>query len=105
MKDTNNTFRGTNIFRNEHNTGLSIEEDLRIKLANKEPIEANSPMYYTERKDGVLPQYDIRTDRQEIALDAIEKAEKSKIMRGDDANIENEKANENEQQNEQQNNV
>lgn len=94
MKDKNNTFRGTNIFRNEHNTGLSLEEDLRIKLANKEPIEATSPMYYTERKEGVLPQYDIRTDRQELALDAIEKAEKTKILRGDNANTEDEEAEE-----------
>lgn len=35
------------------------------------------PTIYTEKKDGVMPEYDIRTDRFEIALDAIDKINKS----------------------------
>lgn len=35
------------------------------------------PTIYTERKDGVLPEYDIRTDRFEVAIDAIDKINKS----------------------------
>ena len=35
------------------------------------------PTIYTEKKDGVLPEYDIRTDRFEIAIDAIDKINKS----------------------------
>lgn len=31
---------------------------------------------YTEKKDGVKPEYDIRTDRFEIAREAMEKIEK-----------------------------
>lgn len=31
------------------------------------------PTIYTEKKDGVLPEYDIRTDRFEIAIDAVDK--------------------------------
>lgn len=31
------------------------------------------PTIYTEKKDGVMPEYDIRTDRFEVALDAIDK--------------------------------
>ena len=31
------------------------------------------PTIYTEKKDGVLPEYDIRTDRFEVAIDAIDK--------------------------------
>lgn len=31
------------------------------------------PIIYTEKKDGVLPEYDIRTDRFEVAIDAIDK--------------------------------
>ena len=30
----------------------------------------------TEKKDGVLPEYDIRTDRFEVAIDAIDKINK-----------------------------
>lgn len=35
------------------------------------------PTVYTEKKDGVLPEYDIRTDRFEVAIDAIDKINKS----------------------------
>lgn len=31
------------------------------------------PTIYTEKKDGVLPEYDMRTDRFEVAIDAIDK--------------------------------
>ena len=31
------------------------------------------PIIYTEKKDGVQPEFDIRTDRFEIAIDAIDK--------------------------------
>lgn len=31
------------------------------------------PTIYTEKKDGVMPEYDIRTDRFEVALEAIDK--------------------------------
>lgn len=51
----------------------TIEAKLRRILANKEPIEAISPTIYTERKDGALPEYNIRTDRFEIAQKAMEK--------------------------------
>lgn len=35
------------------------------------------PTIYTEKKDGVQPEYDIRTDRFEVAIDAIDKINKS----------------------------
>lgn len=35
------------------------------------------PTIYTEKKDGVRPEYDIRTDRFEIAIDAIDKINQS----------------------------
>lgn len=35
------------------------------------------PIIYTEKKDGVLPEYDIRTDRFEVAIDAMDKINKS----------------------------
>lgn len=31
------------------------------------------PTIYTEKKDGIQPEFDIRTDRFEIAIDAIDK--------------------------------
>ena len=46
------------------------------------PIEDGAPIIYTERKDGVNPAYNIRTDRWEIAQDAMEQVgnNKSKII-------------------------
>ena len=35
------------------------------------------PTIYTEKKDGVQPEFDIRTDRFEIAIEAIDKINQS----------------------------
>lgn len=35
------------------------------------------PTIYTEKKDGVRPEFDIRTDRFEVAIDAIDKINQS----------------------------
>lgn len=35
------------------------------------------PTIYTEKKEGVQPEFDIRTDRFEVAIDAIDKINKS----------------------------
>lgn len=35
------------------------------------------PTIYTEKKDGVQPEFDIRTDRFEVALDAMDKINQS----------------------------
>ena len=35
------------------------------------------PTIYTEKKDGVQPEYDIRTDRFEVAIDAMDKINQS----------------------------
>lgn len=51
--------------------GESIEQKIRRLVNNKEPIGEETGLIYTERKDGVRPEYDIRTDRNEIALDAM----------------------------------
>lgn len=52
-------------------TGETIEEKVRRSLNNKEPIEDTAERIYTERKDGVLPEYDIRTDKWEIAVEGM----------------------------------
>lgn len=39
------------------------------------------PTIYTEKKDGVQPEYDIRTDRFEVAIDAIDKINQSAASR------------------------
>lgn len=64
--------------------GKSIEEEIRQATTSKTPIESVAPEIYTPLKEGVLPQYNIRADRQEIALDLTEKYDKSKVMHNDE---------------------
>lgn len=62
--------------------GEYIEEKVRRITENNEPIEDGAPIIYTERKDGINPAYNIRTDRWDIAQDAMEQVgnNKSKII-------------------------
>ena len=56
--------------------GESIETKIERILENKEPISDGAPTIFTEKKDGVLPAYNIRTDRWEIAAEAMDKIHK-----------------------------
>ena len=58
--------------------GESIEEMLRRVRNSKEPIKADAKVSYTERKDGVVPMYDIRTDRFEFAMNAADRVHATK---------------------------
>ena len=51
--------------------GEFIEEKVARVVENKEPIEDGAPIIYTERKDGVIPEFNIRIDRWEIAIEAM----------------------------------
>ena len=62
------------------NPNLTYEAEPReVKLRKIINGEASNmedgvfPTIYTEKKDGVRPEYDIRTDRFEVAIDAIDK--------------------------------
>lgn len=61
--------------------GETIEKKVRRIVNNKEPITDGAPLIYTDRKDGVQPEYDIRTDRFEIAVDAMDAVSKSKVAK------------------------
>lgn len=71
----------TTIRRHETQVGESIEQKVERILRNKEPIKDGAPLIFTERKDGVQPEYDIRTDRFEVAVDAMDKVHKSEIAK------------------------
>lgn len=57
---------------NETFIGESLEDKLARMLTNKEPIEATEPMAYSGENDGVAPQFNPRTDRWEIAREAMQ---------------------------------
>ena len=67
----------TSIQVNKSYQGESIEQKINRIVNNKEPIKDGAPIIYTERKDGVKPEYDIRTDRFEIAIDAMDAVSKT----------------------------
>lgn len=69
----------TTLIINQSTEGETIEMKVRRIVNNKEPITDGAPIVYTERKDGVPPQNDIRTDRFEIAVEAHDKRSKSII--------------------------
>lgn len=62
--------------------GISLEEEIRQAIATNSPIEGNAPMIYTPASEGVLPQYDPRTDKQNLALEAMDKFQGQEIMKG-----------------------
>ena len=51
----------------EYQIGESIENKVRRITENNEPITDGAPIIYTNREDGVLPSYNIRTDRWDVA--------------------------------------
>jgi hypothetical protein len=65
----------------EYTEGETIEQKIRRITNNNDPIKDGAPLMYTDRKDGVKPEYDIRTDRFEIALDAMDKVSKTNIAK------------------------
>lgn len=67
----------TTIEVNDSVVGETIEMKMERVVNNNEPITDGAPIVYTERKDGVKPEYDIRTDRFEIAVEAMDKVEKT----------------------------
>jgi len=57
--------------------GEPIEHKIERIVSNKEPISDGAPEIFTERKEGVKSAYNIRTDRWEIASEAMSKVEGS----------------------------
>ena len=81
MKKVYLGYQRTQLVNEPNEEGQSIEEMIRKATATNEPIEANAPMVYTEKAKGVLPETDIRTDRFELAIDAIDKFSKSETAK------------------------
>ena len=61
--------------------GESIEDRVLKLEQNNEPIEDRAPLIYTEKKDGVLPMYDIRTDKWDVAQNAMDTVNKTRITK------------------------
>ena len=73
----------TTLVSEEREEGETIETKMERVLTNGEAIKDGAPIIYTKRSDGVRPAYDIRTDRFEIAVDAMDKVTASKLAQRD----------------------
>lgn len=69
---------------NQSKEGETIEQKVNRIVNNKEPIKDGAPIIFTDRKDGVLPQYDIRTDRWEHAIEMTDTASKAHTAKRED---------------------
>ena len=63
--------------------GETIETKVARIVQNKEPITDGAPMIYTEKEQGVMPAYNVRTDRWEIAENAMDKVNAAKMAKRD----------------------
>lgn len=81
--------------------GESIETKVERVVQNKEPIEDGAEIIYTEKKQGVQPQYDIRTDKWEVAQEAMNLAHANRIAKSD-GSLEKWKQEQEQQQQQQQ---
>ena len=59
--------------------GESIETKCRRIVEEKTPITDGAPIIYTPKEQGVLPAYDIRTDKWDMAILAMDAVNKQKI--------------------------
>jgi len=67
--------------KNEVTTGETIETKVKRMVKNKESIKDGAPIIYTEHSEGVVKGYDIRTDRFEIAAEAMDIIHKNEIAK------------------------
>lgn len=82
---TTNKPQKTSINVNQSYTGTTIERKIERMMNNGEPVGDGAAIQYTERKDGVHPLTDIRTDRMELAVEARDKIAKSKLAQREQA--------------------
>ena len=64
---------------NDSVEGERIETKVFRIVRDKEPIKDGAPMIYEERGSGVNPAHNIRTDRWEIALQAMDAVSRASI--------------------------
>ena len=69
MKRINISHKGL-ITVNKTVEGEMLESMIKRAVTEMTPIEENAPIIYTPRKEGVKAEYNIRTDRMDIALEA-----------------------------------
>lgn len=58
--------------------GETIESQIKRMTTTNEPIDGTAPIIFTPRKDGVRPEYNIRSDKWERALENMEQVARNR---------------------------
>jgi hypothetical protein len=77
----------TEMSNTTYGQGEMLEHQIARRLKNKEDLLSNNltvEMIYPEKKLGVQPEHDIRTDKIELAVDAKDRAEAMNILHSEE---------------------
>lgn len=66
-------------FPTTYEEGENILTKVRRILDENEPLTDGAPLIYTPKEDGVKPEYDIRTDKWQIAINAMDRVNAYKL--------------------------
>ncbi len=77
-----NKMKRTSVKTKMHEYGKTIEQKVELMVNNGEPLDGgDNELIYTEKADGVLPAYNPRADRFDIAIETVDKINKSNIAK------------------------
>lgn len=71
----------TTLIHNKSYIAEPIEMYADRIMNNKEPIKNASPLIYTDREEGVLSEFDVRTDKFEEIVGAFDKMQASQLAK------------------------
>lgn len=80
---SNKTSNATGFRVNNSVEGETIENKIERIVTQKEPIKDGAEKIYTDRKEGVKPAYNIRTDRFELAVEGMDSIHRSALAKRD----------------------
>lgn len=83
-----NVMSGSSIHINEATEGETIEMKIERVVNNNEPITDGAAIIFTERSEGVLAGYNVRTDRFEVAVDAMDKVSMTHAAKREEKRLE-----------------
>lgn len=66
-------------FETTQEVGENIIIKIRRILDENEPLTDGAPLIYTPKADGVRPEFDIRTDKWQIAINAMDRVNEYKL--------------------------
>jgi len=76
-------FKNSSIHRSTTEIGQPIQDKIKNILEQNENLN-EAPLIYTEKADGVMAGYNIRTDKWEIAIEAMDKINKIRTAKGEE---------------------